>query len=208
MSEHKKESLSALLDNEADDLELRRVLNSYESDPETRAIWERYSLAQALLHEEAVPVNSALSARVYEKIAREPALTTPRFSNWQQNLSKMAIAASVAIVFIVAVQSNLQQFEESKWVIPILANADSIAPSWGTELGLLFIDGSHTEVSAMNDYDNWSSKLHSQGALVIHDIYEKPEDGGQAPYLVYQKALKEGFQLFERVDTIVCLTKT
>ena len=105
-------------------------------------------------------------------------------------------------------QSNLQQFEESKWVIPILANANSIAPSWGTELGLLFIDGSHTEVSAMNDYDNWSSKVHSQGALVIHDIYEKPENGGQAPYLAYQKALKEGFQLFERVDTIVCLTKT
>ena len=104
-------------------------------------------------------------------------------------------------------QSNLQQFEESKWVIPILANANSIASSWGTELGLLFIDGSHTEVSAMNDYNNWNSKLHSHGALIIHDIYEKPEDGGQAPYLVYQKAINEGFQLFERVDTIVCLTK-
>ena len=104
-------------------------------------------------------------------------------------------------------QSNLQQFEESKWIIPILANANSIAPSWGTELGLLFIDGSHTEVTAMNDYNNWNSKLHSHGALIIHDIYEKPEDGGQAPYLVYQKAISEGFQLFERVDTIVCLTK-
>ena len=105
-------------------------------------------------------------------------------------------------------QSNLQQFDESKWVIPILANANSIAPSWGTKLGLLFIDGSHTETSAMNDYDNWCSKLHPQGGLVIHDIYEKPEDGGQAPYLIYQKALAEGFQLHERVDTIVCLTKT
>jgi hypothetical protein len=105
-------------------------------------------------------------------------------------------------------QANLQQFEESKWVVPILANANCIAPSWGTELGLLFIDGSHTEKSAMNDYDNWHSKLHSNGALVIHDIYEKPEDGGQAPYLVYQKALTKGFQLYERVDTIVCLTKS
>ena len=105
-------------------------------------------------------------------------------------------------------QSNLQQFDESRWVIPILANANSIAPSWGTELGLLFIDGSHTKTSAMNDYDNWCSKLHPQGGLVIHDIYEKPEDGGQAPYLIYQKALAEGFQLHERVDTIVCLTKT
>ena len=105
-------------------------------------------------------------------------------------------------------QSNLQQFDESKWVIPILANANSIAPSWEIELGLLFIDGSHTKISAMNDFDYWSSKLNSNGALVIHDIYEKPEDGGQAPYLIYQKALEEGFQLYERVDTIVCLTKT
>ena len=46
------------------------------------------------------------------------------------------------------------------------------------------------------------------GALVIHDIYEKPEEGGQAPYLIYQKALNDGFILYERVDTIVCLTKT
>ena len=104
-------------------------------------------------------------------------------------------------------QANLQQFDESKWIVPILANANSIAPSWGTELGFLFIDGSHTEESAMNDYENWNSKLHPHGALVIHDIYEKPEDGGQAPFLIYQKALKEGFQLYERVDTIVCLTR-
>ena len=71
-------------------------------------------------------------------------------------------------------QANLQKFEESKWVVPILANANFIAPSWGTELGILFIDGSHTEKSAMNDYDNWHSKLHPDGALLIHDIYEKP----------------------------------
>lgn len=104
-------------------------------------------------------------------------------------------------------QANLQLFDESKWVVPILTNANTIASSWATELGLLFIDGSHTEKSAMNDYDNWCSKLHPQGALVIHDIYEKPEDGGQAPYLIFQKALAEGFQLHERVDTIVCLTR-
>ena len=105
-------------------------------------------------------------------------------------------------------QANLQQFDESKWIIPIIANANSLAPSWKTELGLLFIDGSHTEVSAINDYDNWNSKIHSKGALVIHDIYERPEDGGQAPYLIYQKALREGFILYERIDTIVCLAKT
>ena len=46
------------------------------------------------------------------------------------------------------------------------------------------------------------------GVLVIHDIFEKPEDGGQAPYIVYQHALKNGFSDFERVDTIICLKKS
>ena len=105
-------------------------------------------------------------------------------------------------------QSNLQQFDESKWVIPVIANANILAPTWTINLGLLFIDGSHTETSAMSDYNNWVSKLDTKGALVIHDIYERPEDGGQAPFLIYQKALKDGFTLHERVDTIVCLVKT
>ena len=105
-------------------------------------------------------------------------------------------------------QENLEKFDESKWVIPIIANANSLAPLWTTELGLLFIDGSHTEISAMNDYNNWNTKIHPQGALVIHDIYEKPNEGGQAPYLVYQKALQGNFKLYDRIDTIVCLIKT
>jgi len=105
-------------------------------------------------------------------------------------------------------QENLEKFDESKWVIPIIANANSLAPSWTTKLGLIFIDGSHTEISAMNDYDSWCTKIHPKGALVIHDIYEKPDEGGQAPFLVYQRALQEGFKLFDRVNTIVCLTRT
>jgi hypothetical protein len=53
-----------------------------------------------------------------------------------------------------------------------------------------------------------NAKIHSQGALVIHDIYEKPDEGGQAPYLVYKRALQEDFKLYDQVDTIVCLIKT
>ena len=30
-------------------------------------------------------------------------------------------------------QENLEKFDESKWVIPIIANANSVAPSWTTE---------------------------------------------------------------------------
>jgi len=104
-------------------------------------------------------------------------------------------------------QSNLSQFEESKYIIPMITNANALAPIWTMKLGLLFIDGSHTEISAQNDYANWNTKIINGGALVIHDIYENPEEGGQAPFLIYQKALEDGFAFHERVDTIVCLIK-
>jgi hypothetical protein len=105
-------------------------------------------------------------------------------------------------------QSNLSQFEESRYIVSMIANANALAPIWTIQLGLLFIDGSHTEISAQNDYANWSAKIVTGGALVIHDIYENPEEGGQAPFLIYQKALEDGFALYERVDTIVCLIKS
>ena len=104
-------------------------------------------------------------------------------------------------------QSNLNKFEESKYIVPMIANANALAPIWTIELGLLFIDGSHTEISAQNDYANWNNKIIPGGALVIHDIFENPEEGGQAPFLIYQKALMDGFKLYERVDTIACLIK-
>lgn len=105
-------------------------------------------------------------------------------------------------------QSNLNCFKESKFVVPIIVDANLLAPIWAIKLGLLFIDGSHTEISAQNDYTNWSNKILPGGALVIHDIYEDPDKGGQAPFLIYQRALEEGFSLHERVDTIVCLIKS
>jgi MMP 1-O-methyltransferase len=104
-------------------------------------------------------------------------------------------------------QFNLQQFDESRFIVPIIANANLIARLWTINLGLLFIDGSHTEMSAQNDYANWNEKIITGGALVIHDIFENPEEGGQAPFLIYQKALSDGYTLHERVDTIACLIK-
>ena len=104
-------------------------------------------------------------------------------------------------------QSNLQQFDESKWVIPILANANSIAPSWGTKLGLLFIDGSHTFESARSDYKSWVKKLRLGGVLAIHDVYDSEEEGGQAPKEIYLKALDEGFNLIERRKSLVILRR-
>ena len=115
MSELEKESLSALLDNEADDLEIGRVLKYCEQNPALLETWERFSLVQALLHEPAVPVSADLAPAISAQIAEEPLAvsahsvkpSTGKPSNWQQYFAKVAIAAAVALVFIVAVQSSL-----------------------------------------------------------------------------------------------------
>lgn len=95
-----------------------------------------------------------------------------------------------------------------KNIVPIVNESSLVAESWNSPLAMVFIDGGHSLETAMNDFVSWHEKIISGGALVIHDIFENPEDGGQAPYEVYMHALKNGFNDFDRVDTIVCLKKS
>ena len=95
-----------------------------------------------------------------------------------------------------------------KNIVPIVNESSLVAESWSSPLAMVFIDGGHSLETAMNDFVSWHEKIISGGALVIHDIFENSEDGGQAPYEVYMHALRNGFNDFDRVDTIVCLKKS
>ena len=95
-----------------------------------------------------------------------------------------------------------------KNIVPIVNESSLVAESWNSPLAMVFIDGGHSLETAMNDFMSWHEKIISGGALVIHDIFENSEDGGQAPYEVYMHALKNGFNDFDRIDTIVCLKKS
>ena len=46
-------------------------------------------------------------------------------------------------------------------------------------LSLLFIDGGHTEEAAQRDFDGWARWVDVGGALVIHDVFPDPADGGR-----------------------------
>ena len=47
------------------------------------------------------------------------------------------------------------------------------------------------------------------GVLVIHDVFERPEDGGQAPYRVWQRARDSGcFEPSETVGSMRVLVRT
>jgi hypothetical protein len=77
-------------------------------------------------------------------------------------------------------------------VIAVVGKSVVVARSWRTPLRFLFIDGGHTEEAAQRDFDGWARWVEVGGALVIHDVFPNPEDGGQAPFHIYQKALATG----------------
>jgi negative regulator of sigma E activity len=135
MTKIEKESLSALLDNEANDLELRRILKSCEQDPDLLKTWERYSLVQSVLHESAVPVSAELSQKIAAQVETEAPLVANEAPAaqpvWRQSLMKMAIAASVAAVFLVSMQIGIDN-SAGPGAVPLLSNqstdlVDSVA---------------------------------------------------------------------------------
>jgi predicted O-methyltransferase YrrM len=77
-------------------------------------------------------------------------------------------------------------------VIAIVGRSADVAGLWGTPLGMLFIDGGHTDAAAQTDYESWAPWVADGGALAIHDVFPDPADGGQAPYRIYLRALKSG----------------
>jgi predicted O-methyltransferase YrrM len=77
-------------------------------------------------------------------------------------------------------------------VIAIVGGSADVARLWRMPLGMLFIDGGHTDAAATADYEGWAPWIAVGGALAIHDVFPDPADGGQPPYRVYQRALASG----------------
>ena len=93
-------------------------------------------------------------------------------------------------------------------VVAIVGQSTTVAQWWRTPLGLLFIDGGHSEEPAQADYSGWARWILPGGALVIHDVFERPEDGGQAPFHVWQRAVASGsFEPAATVGSMRVLTR-
>ncbi|MGW0737299.1 class I SAM-dependent methyltransferase [Streptomyces sp. NPDC002851] len=79
-------------------------------------------------------------------------------------------------------------------VIAVVGRSPQVAKVWGGKVGLVFIDGGHTDEHATADYEGWAPHLAEGGLLVIHDVFPDPVDEwtGQAPYRIYLRALASG----------------
>jgi MMP 1-O-methyltransferase len=93
-------------------------------------------------------------------------------------------------------------------IVPLVCPSPLAARQWATPLSLVFIDGGHSFQSAYEDYQNWAKHILPEGFLLIHDIFEDPKEGGQAPFQVYQLAVASGlFQELPRVKTLGVLKR-
>jgi len=97
-----QESLSAVMDNEADELELRRVLNAFD-DADTRATWSRYQIARAVMHKDLLMPRLDLAAAISVALADEAAPAKAGRGPWR-NLGRLAVAASVTVAVLAGVR--------------------------------------------------------------------------------------------------------
>lgn len=103
---------------------------------------------------------------------------------------------------------TLRRADLEDTVVPLVCRSDVAARAWATPLGLVFIDGGHSYESARADYDAWARHIVPGGFLLIHDIFEDPEKGGQAPYEVYRYAASSGwFDELPRAKTLGVLQR-
>ena len=98
-----QESLSALMDNETDELELRRVLAA-SGEGEVRATWARYQVARAVMHKELLEPRLDLAAAVSAALADEPALASSKPRLPWRGLGRLAVAASVTVAVLAGVR--------------------------------------------------------------------------------------------------------
>ncbi len=130
--QHLNESLSALMDGEASDIEIRRVLKSEDAD--LNQCWLRYHIASAAMRKDSdsgfglIDLSSSISAA----IANEPsllddtkansaintAISKAKVVNLWSNIGRFAVAASVAGAVVIGVQFSPSDLTNSVAITP------------------------------------------------------------------------------------------
>ena len=131
------ESISALIDNQASELELQRILKASGEDAEVKATWSRYQIAASVLRGEQTPIYTSasmsdFSARLSAAIAEEDALSVQTdqsvgknrpYQGWFYQLGRVALVASVAGSLVLGVN----QFNDTSQTAQIASNNVGVA---------------------------------------------------------------------------------
>ncbi len=110
MTQPIRESMSALLDDEASELDLQRILKGLHGDEGATLTWQRYHLQSAAMRNHLGSFSQVdLSGRVREAIANESqgsfaAAQRQGFGAWLKPFAGVAVAASVTAVILTSTQ--------------------------------------------------------------------------------------------------------
>ena len=114
-------------------------------------------------------------------------------SGWEHHDPEVVDARTGRMDTLPFLRRTLEDAGLEDVVVAIVGDSPTVARHWSTPLGLLFIDGGHALDVAMADYESWARFVLPGGLLAIHDVFEDPADGGQAPFEVWQRAVADGF---------------
>ena len=119
---------------------------------------------------------------------------------WEYHDAELVDAATGRLDTLPHFRSTLAATGLEEHVIAVVGRSADVARLWRAPLGMLFIDGGHTDAAAVADYEGWAPWVAPRGALAIHDVFSDPADGGQAPYRIYLRALNSGAFTEVRVE--------
>ena len=101
MDDRLKETLSAMMDDQADELAIRRLLSRAEL-PEVRQQWQRWQSMQSLMHDDrrafaTLDVSAAVQDALSEKTATSVAVATPQARQVQSRSARWSAVAAVRL---------------------------------------------------------------------------------------------------------------
>jgi sigma-E factor negative regulatory protein RseA len=113
MSETMRESLSALLDDEANELEIERILSKITEDAELRQTWVRYSAVRSVVSGQQTALHGLdISGSVRQAIAADDERAGDQadggFKRFLRPVASFAVAASVAATVVIGGQQLAQ----------------------------------------------------------------------------------------------------
>lgn len=176
MSDHnmrEKESLSALMDGETDELEFHRTLKMTSESDELRDTWRRYQLAASAMRRDLPVQVTDYSAAIRAALDDEPTHgARAAVSRMAKPLGRFAIAASVAALAVLGVQ----QYSQPNAVMAPVASVDDVQMNFvnpqlrtAADFGIPAVTARN--VSASTESDGYRSP---QPVIVVQEVV--PDD--------------------------------
>jgi sigma-E factor negative regulatory protein RseA len=206
-SESIRESLSAVMDDAAQPLELQRVLKASQDNEQVRLQWARYQLASSALKREAThaSLDIDLALGVRKAIDAEPAYALPsshleskigRFDRFWQPVAGLAVAASVTVVMVLGAQR--MSVDVQPQMIPAQQGVVLLEPRHtNNSIALSSTGVSHTVAENTNEIIRLPAPVEAANAAEAHWLVEALPAG----FVLTQRSLDASDQAVREVLT-------